>query len=169
MTTTIRRLPGALSAATLAAILVGALASSACEQDRSTLKVRAQASLTDPQGLAGLRLRIGSAVYQALDFVSGDVGVPTISLDVPGRGHLEVEVELTQAGEVVAQGSVTLAMREDFEWGMSVFRQAEDPQEQCFGCSGGEGFPVTEAAGSEPGETLWLVWGGKPYGSDIVY
>lgn len=42
-------------------------------------------------------------------------------------------MELVQNGEVVAGGSFSLEMSDNFEWGMDLFRQADDPLVGCFG------------------------------------
>jgi len=55
-------------------------------------------------------------------------------------------VELSQNGVVVAAGSFGLSMSDNFEWGMDLCRQAENPEPTCFGCDGARGFPIDEAA-----------------------
>jgi hypothetical protein len=78
-------------------------------------------------------------------------------------------MEFSQDGEVVAQGSFTLTMSDNFEWGMDLFRQADDPQVGCFGCLGSQSFAISGESQNEPGEAVWFVWGGQTRGSDIVY
>jgi len=154
-------------------LLIGLLLSTAlaqgCSQSHSTIEIRARASLTDPEGIAGIRLWLDSVEYAAEDFAGDLGGVMEISVEVPNSGDLQIVVELVQAGEVVAQGAFTMTMSDDFEWGMDLFRQAQDPLVGCFGCSDARSFPVAEGVQNEPGEALWFAWGGIPRGSDIVF
>lgn len=141
----------------------------ACASAHSSLEIRSRAPLMDETGLAGLRLWLDSRQYTAADFERDADGRPAISAEVPNAGDLRISMELTQGGEVVASGSFALAMSPDFEWGMDLFRQAQNPLPGCLGCFGAQAFLISEIAQNEAGEAIWFAWGGRPRDSDIVH
>ena len=153
----------------LIGLLGATLVSQACSTERSTIEIRARASLSQPQALAGIRLWLNSVPYTAADFTRDGDGLLEIYVEVPNVGGLQIAMELIQSGEVVAEGSFILEMTHNFEWGMDLSRQSNDPLLGCIGCFGVESFPITQVAQNEPGEAIWFAWGGKPRGSDIVY
>ena len=142
---------------------------SGCSTDRSTIEIRARSSVTAPEGIAGIRLWLNSREYTADDFARDSDDLLEIFAEVPNSGELQIAMELMQSGEIVAEGSFTLNMSKNFEWGMDLFRQAGDPLDTCFGCSGVRSFTIAEAFQNEPGEAIWFAWGGRPRGSDIVF
>lgn len=148
---------------------LGFILVTACSEP-STLEIRSQASLEDSTGVAGLVLQVDGQEFKAEDFRPDDLGgVPELLLQVPNRGELRIEVHLYQGGHLVAEGSVSWALRDEHEWGLDIFRQVDDPTQACFGCIGRERIRITENAQSEPGEALWFAWGGEPKGSGIVF
>lgn len=159
----------ALRYSLLIGLLVATVGSEACSGNRSTIEIRARSAVSEVAGIAGIRLQFNSVQYTCEDFTLGSAGFLRIFAEVPNSGTLLIEMELIQDATVVSEGSFTLAMSDDFEWGIDLFRQAGDPQEFCFGCLGSEGFPIAEMAQNEPGEAIWLSWGGRPRGSDIVF
>lgn len=145
-----------------------ALVLPACSES-STLEVRLRASLSDSTGLAGLILQIDGRGIQASDFHPDESGIAEVRLEVPDQGRLQIRVELLQAGVAVAEGTVGWDLAESYEWGLDIFRQVSDPVESCFGCTGSGRIDLAVEAQGEPGEALWLAWGGRPKGSGIVY
>jgi hypothetical protein len=137
--------------------------------DSSTLEVRPRGSLTDPTDLAGLVLRINGESLTADDFGPDEVGLVEAKVEVPNSGDLIIEVELTQAQQLVGSGVVQWELQENFEWGLDVFRQVDDPMGSCIGCFGSHRVVIAPSAQRAPGEALWFAWGGKPRDSDIVY
>lgn len=149
--------------------MVLTILSAGCSSAESTLEIRVHASVTDEEGVAGIRISLDGVEYDASDFRPDANGILEIRARVPNAGELQIAVELLQESAVVAAGSFNLSMSRDYEWGMSLFRQVANPMDQCFGCSGARGFPIAPSAQNEPGEAIWLVWGGAPRGSDIVH
>ena len=139
------------------------------DNPRSTIEVRPRAPLSSEAGLAGLIFRIGSRQYAASDFAADNHGLLEASAQLPNSGIVQFGLELRQGGVIVAHGEFSLEMRRNFEWGMDIFRQVTDPTETCFGCMGVHRFPVDAAFQNQPGEAIWIVWGGKERGSDIVF
>jgi len=147
----------------------GLLFATGCSES-STLEIRSHAALEDSSGVAGLVIQVAGHEFRAEDFQPDDVGgIPQVLLNVPNKGTLSIEVQLYQQGSVVASGTVSWALRDEYEWGLDIFRQRDDPTETCFGCDGTERIGLIENAQSEPGEALWFAWGGRPKGSDIVF
>jgi hypothetical protein len=140
-----------------------------CEDARSTIEIRPRASLADEEGLGGMMLRVGSDTYVPADFSADDAGLIELSRPVPNSGMLEFGVELRQQGITVAEGAFSLEMHRNFEWGMDIFRQVADPTELCFGCAGVQRFEISAEHQNQPGEAMWVTWGGQERGSGIVY
>lgn len=140
----------------------------ACGQS-STLEIRPRGSLTDSSGLAGLRLEVQGRTLAAGDFAPDPDGIQEVTVPVPNRGRLEVQVALRQAGVIVAAGRFGWEMAPGWAWGMDIFRQVEDPAAMCLGCSGSAAISVDPAFATVEGEALWFSWGGKPKDSDIVF
>jgi hypothetical protein len=139
------------------------------DNSRSTIDVRPRASLASETGLAGLIFRIGSRQFVANDFAADDHGLIEASTRLPNSGIVQFGLELQQGGVIVAQGGFMLEMRRNFEWGMDIFRQVNDPAEGCLGCMGVHRFPVDAAFQNEPGEAIWIIWGGRERGSADVF
>jgi len=151
--------------------VAAALLASGCGSDAASLQFQADASLSDPSALEGLRIEVDGQVFGATDFFpdqGGSVRFATRRFGVPGSGRLRIRASLNQGGSVVAQGEFTLDLQPRFEWEILVFRQASDPTTGCFGCSGKIAFPVTSSSANSAGEMLWLVWSGRERGSNII-
>ena len=142
---------------------------SCSDNPRSTIEVRPRASLSSEAGLAGLIFRIGSRQLVASDFAADEHGLLEASAQLPNSGIVQFRLELRQGGVVVAQGEFSLEMRRNFEWGMDIFRQVNDPTEGCLGCLGVHRFPVDAGFQNEPGEAIWIIWGGRERGSGDVF
>ncbi|MDH5589710.1 MAG: hypothetical protein OEZ65_09090 [Gemmatimonadota bacterium] len=140
-----------------------------CADDRSVMEIRARAPIDSEDGLAGIRVLLNETLYGARDFAPGEGGLPRVRADVPSDGFLRIDLVLYQGGEVVAGGGASIAMQGNFEWGLDVFRQIEDPLDTCMGCFRTEMIPIGAAWQNEPGEAVWLAWGGRARGSDIIY
>ena len=160
---------GATGRCALLAALSLAMGSSGCGDPGSTLEIRPRGSLTDSTSLAGIELEFDGRRVTAADFGPDETGLVTVELDVPNSGQLLIRVQLWESGRLVAEGDAGMTMASEHEWGVDIFRTATDPTETCFGCSGSASFPVAEWAAREAGEAVWVVWGGQPRGSDIVY
>jgi len=153
-------------------LVAAGLFASGCGGDGASLQFEADASLTDPAALEGLRLEVDGHVFGARSFFpsqGGSLRFATRRIGVPGSGQLRIRASLKQDGSVAAQGELTLDLRPRFEWSVSVFRRASDPTTGCFGCAGKVAFPVTSSAANSAGEMLWLVWSGRERGSTIIF
>lgn len=153
----------------LAAVALVAAGLAGCASAPSTLELRARTSLREPEGLAGLRVWIDDVPYSARDFQRAADDPPRIVSDVPDRGDLRIDVQVVQEGEVVSQGSLAIALVPGYEWSVDVYRQVGDPRQVCFGCVGGQGFAIASPRQNAPGEAIWVVWGGRPRASGVVY
>jgi hypothetical protein len=141
----------------------------ACSAGQSTIEIRARSSTTAQEGIAGIHIWLNDAPYDASDFRADASGLLGLRAAVPNSGRLHIAMELRQGSDVVAAGSFSIEMTQNFEWGMDLFRQIADPLAACFGCFGAERFPVIPSAQNEPGEAVWFAWGGERRGSDVVY
>lgn len=153
---------------TAAATLAIGFACAACSPSGSTIEIRLRAPLTETGGFDGLLLWLGDRQFTSEDFAD-DSGVTELFARVPNEGTLLIRIELSHGGVVVAEGALDLTLRDEFEWGMDLYRQTTDPADFCLGCMGSVSFPISESAQNDPGEAVWIAWGGKPRGSEIVF
>jgi hypothetical protein len=85
------------------------------------------------------------------------------------NGTLEVSFALEASDKTVSSGSITLPLREDWVWGVTVTAATTDPQEGCFGCFGSKAFPLAEGYRTPEGDSIWLVWGGNSISDPAIY
>lgn len=125
----------------------------------------------DANAFPGLHVLISGAdgaetsrSFSLEDFSENDVGrLETPPFEVPSSGDLTISVELSN--DVVATGSVSLELRENFNWSIDLFRQTDDPASECMGCLGSHGVEIAQS-----NERLWIVWAGQnDAGDDIVF
>ena len=138
--------------------------------EASTAEILLRADAGTPAELDDARVTVSEGgrtrTFGREDGVSIDApGWRIPAFEVGGEGRMTVTVRI--APDVA--GSVTVGLREEFGWGFDVFRRADDPLDGCFGCLGGEGFPIPEELRNETDEQLWIVWGGRRQGSDVVF
>lgn len=123
---------------------------------------------------------------RTLDFTV-DVGGQTFGRadfrPVGGRqfdaGPVEVEARSTRIACVVSNGalsggaSTTGTLRLDLEdgwrYGVQCAVASENPVRLCMGCRGSRSFALSPSLGLAPGDSLYLVWGGDPIDSPVVY
>ncbi len=120
--------------------------------------------LQDPEVLAGIELDVLGRTIGFDEFESGRVVV-----DVPESGRLTIGIRLREGGQLAAEGSVEIPLQDDFEWGSSIFRRADDPSVGCFGCIDTVRIPIEEEFQRVADEALWFSYGGKRRGSDVVF
>lgn len=132
-------------------------------------------SLTDPTSFAGIKVDI-TGLQQPLTLTTADFKenpqrdyVYTIH-NIPQQGTAVVNVQLSQDGEIAAQGEVRLILRGNtYEWILSLTR-ALDPigwsvirgDTICklpvpFDCVAVHRFPIREDIANYPEEALWLL------------
>lgn len=157
----------ALAAAVLAA-------AAGCGGEPSTAEILLRADAGTPAELDAARVTVSEG-DRTRTFEREDGG-PTEApgwrvpaFEVGDGGEMTVTVQIAPEARPEAAGSVTVTLRDEFTWGLDVFRRAEDPLESCLGCLGGESFTIPEELRNEPGERLWIVWSGRRQGSDVVF
>lgn len=153
--------------AILAAVTLATVAGCG-EPSSAEIRLRADAGMPAELDAARVTVSEGGRIrtFRREDGVAIDAPgwrIPTF--EVGDGGQMTVTVQL--APDVV--GSVSVTLREEFEWGFDVFRRPDDPLDGCFGCRGGEGFPIPPELQNEADERLWIVWGGRRRGSDVVF
>lgn len=85
------------------------------------------------------------------------------------RGEAEVNFRLRTTDAIVSQGTVTLPLREDWQWSVSIHPATRDPKLECFGCVGSRAFPLAPAARPAGRDSIWLVWGGNYISNPVIY
>ena len=132
-------------------------------------------SLTDPTSFAGIEVDITGLQHPftltATDFKEDHLRdyIYTIH-NIPQQGTAVVNVQLSQDGEITAQGEVRLILRGNtYRWRLSLTR-ALDPLDWSvirgdticklpvpLGCVAVHRFPIREDIASYPEEALWLM------------
>jgi hypothetical protein len=100
----------------------------------------------------------GERTVRPSDFQLREWGFPTSErLATRSAGTLEIKVTLSRRGRPVSEGSVSLPLKPDWIYGISLSAHARNPVEGCLGCMGVRSFPIE----GEPAEKLHIVWGGN--------
>lgn len=120
----------------------------------------------DANAFPGLHVLVSGAEtsrsFTLEDFSKNDVGLlETPPFEVASSGDLTISVELSN--DVVASGSVSLELRENFNWSIDLFRQTDDPASECMGCLGSHGIEIAQS-----NERVWIVWAGQSDAEDDI-
>jgi hypothetical protein len=89
--------------------------------------------------------------------------------DTHTSGSADVSFTLKDSGTVLSEGTVTLPLREDWRWGVTVTAQTTDPRQGCFGCVGSMAFPLAASHRAPDRDSIWVVWGGNSISDPVVY
>lgn len=121
----------------------------------------------------GLALEVqtqnGTRRFTKSDLEADGPEVSTGSFEVAEEGTLTLEVQVSSNDQTIAGGNVEIAARPDFRWNVDFFYATSDPADECLGCAGTSRIEVAETFRTEPGEALWVAWGGQPEGDRVVY
>ncbi len=100
----------------------------------------------------------GERMVRPQDFRLREWGFPT-SERLPTRtsGTLSIRVTLTREGRQVSEGAVSLPLRPDWIYGISLMAHGRNPTEGAMGLMGVRSFPIE----GEPAEQLHIMWGGN--------
>jgi hypothetical protein len=138
-------------------------------------KISAEARLGAPLDVAMLSVTVRDRdrgwTWQGNDFHSTQTQpTPTTDeRDTHTNGSAEVSFRLEESGAVLSEGSVSLPLRADWRWGVSVIAQTIDPREGCFGCVGSMAFPLAPSHRAPDRDSIWVVWGGNSISDPVVY
>lgn len=138
-----------------------------CETDPfSTMTVW---SNVDEASLPGLEIVIETGgvrrEFRLADLRINDDGhLETPVFHVPNEGAARISATLANQNGPIASGSVTFTLRQDFVWGVGLFRSVHDFRDGCTACFGAESFSIDPEFRREPDEQFWIAWGGHPRG-----
>ncbi|HET6637885.1 MAG TPA: hypothetical protein VFH82_03780 [Gemmatimonadota bacterium] len=144
----------------------------ACEDASSFMTFRVDSPSFEPEGYAGVRIDLQTGngrVTLTGDSFSELSGVALSEvLEVPNSGEAVIGIELSEGGETIADGDLTIELRDATRWGVHLFRGADDPSEGCIGCEGVARFAISSVRQREPGDSIWVTWGGLREGEVAV-
>jgi hypothetical protein len=121
----------------------------ACEDDPSSVMTfRVDSPSFEPEGHASLRIDLqtgnGRVALTGDSFSEGSGLVQSEALEVPNSGEAVIGLAFSEGSETIAEGDLTIELRDATRWGVHLFRASEDPSEGCIGCEGvvsrGDGF-----------------------------
>ena len=70
---------------------------------------------------------------------------------------------------MLSAGTVTLPLRRDWRWNVSVQSATTDPKFECFGCLGSQAFPLIAEYQAPDRDSIWVVWGGNSISAPVIY
>jgi hypothetical protein len=82
---------------------------------------------------------------------------------------LELTFLLEYQGDLISSGSITLARRSDWRWGISIWAATENPELSCFGCEGSQAFGLPATFQVPERDSIWVVWGGNSISDPVIY
>jgi hypothetical protein len=117
-----------------------------------------------PEGFDGLEMELrtsdGRVTLIGTDFTELSGLATSPAIPVPNSGQATIAIRFARTGETLVQGQVTILLREVTRWGVGLHRESTDPTEDCIGCEGVVAFPIEPEHQREPGDALWITWGG---------
>jgi hypothetical protein len=100
----------------------------------------------------------GDRIVRPSDFRLREWGFPTSErLPTRSSGTLDIRVSLWREGRLVSEGAISLPLKPDWIYGISLMAHARNPTEGSMGVIGARSFPIA----GEPQEKLHIVWGGN--------
>jgi hypothetical protein len=141
------------------------------EEARISAEARLDSPLTVDMLSVTVRDRDRVWTWQASHFRSTTQRPTPSTPEVETRtsGSLEVSFRLEVPGQTLSEGTVTLPLRSDWRWGVTVMAATTDPQAECFGCFGSSAFPLAEAYRTPQRDSIWVVWGGNSISDPAIY
>jgi hypothetical protein len=144
-----------------AVVIVAAALASACDEG-SSLAIQIADHTFDPEDQLIVTLSEDDVIrmFERPDFrpiplrASSDVG----PYAVDNEGTATVNVRLRRDAVTIANGTVTVQLRDEENWRVRVYRSVTDPIGLCAGCENSVRFDIAAAFQREPGESLWVVW-----------
>jgi hypothetical protein len=111
----------------------------------------------------------GERVVPGSEFNTMRFGTPNAGpFATRNEGTLRVRVAVVH-GDTLGTGELSLPIRKDWIWGVSVHLANSDPTRTCFGCMGARAFPFRGRAQGIAADSLYLVWGGNYLSRPAVY
>jgi hypothetical protein len=126
-----------------------------------------------PEGFDDLRLELrtsnGRVTLTSASFTEryGDGLATSEDVPVPNSGEAVIAIVFGDGGELLAEGAITIQLREATRWGVRLFRSSADPSVDCLGCEGVMSFPIKPEHQREPHDAIWIVWGGLREGEVV--
>jgi hypothetical protein len=102
----------------------------------------------------------------------GTLAAPNFSqsFDIPKSGNVEVKFILSDStGVQLNSGSVSLAIKSDWRWTVTLSLSNHNPFYMCFGCIGYSSFAVDSVFKKLNGDSLFVVWGGNSIKHPVIY
>jgi hypothetical protein len=171
----VHRHSGAISRSrAIAVAFVGLTLLTACGGTDARISVGVQ-SAPGVSSTAEIRYRIlaGPRAW-SVSFPIGQGGGPTPQrskdFDTPKSGTAQVSFSIMLAdGRDVANGAISLPLRDDWVWSVELQTRTVDPRQGCFGCIGSKSFPLPQELRTQGADSVWLVWGGNSIEHPVVY
>ena len=94
----------------------------------------------------------------------------TPEIETGTSGTLTVEFTIADSlGETVASGLALTQLRRDWIWEFTFSRAQANPALTCFGCFGSRVFVFSDSTTFEPGDSLYIIWGGNSISNPVIY
>jgi hypothetical protein len=93
---------------------------------------------------------------------------PEFETRTGGELFLSIAIEHPTDG-TIATGAITVPLRPDWLWGVSVRNATSNPAEYCFGCWGSTAVALPPAYRTAGRDSVWIVWGGNSITNPVTY
>ncbi len=92
------------------------------------------------------------------------------ALETSTYGTIQTIVRLNDPNGVAKNlGAVSLDIRSDWIWDISIVLDERNPFGVCFGCTGFKAFAVDTVFQQSGGDSLFVVWGGNSINHPAIY
>jgi hypothetical protein len=85
------------------------------------------------------------------------------------RGQLMVSYLMRDGDTQLSTGAITLDIRGDWTWDITLRVDSLNPINLCFGCVGSKSFPLAAAYQRNARDSVWLIWGGNSIAHPVIF
>ena len=84
-------------------------------------------------------------------------------------GVLRVSVSMTDATGAITTGRLSLPLRADNGYGISIAIDSANPARSCLGCGGSTAFPFRASLARSLRDSMWLNWGSNSISNPVTF
>jgi hypothetical protein len=152
-------------------VLTVAALLAACSNDQSKADAAYMGRTELPPSAVVLRIDAAGRVrtFRGADLETSGLQVRTPTVSTATGGTLRVSYVLGPADAEASRGEVSLGLRDDWGWGVTVQIDSANPTRFCFGCMGAQSFPLAAAYRRSAKDSVWMTWGGNSIKNPVVY
>jgi hypothetical protein len=101
------------------------------------------------------------------------LNTPTVTLydsqQTEAQGQLSISYVMKDGATQLSTGAISLDIRGDWIWDITLSVDTLNPARLCFGCSGSKSFPLSTPYQRNARDSVWLTWGGNSIAHPVIY